>query len=433
MPLKRDVRNKLYARASALMPLGVSSNARYWGPDHTLYLDRAKGAYVWDVDGNCYIDFRLGFGPIILGYAYDAVDAKVYESIQQGLTAGLTSRLEIEVAEKIVTMCPGVEMVRLVNTGTEATMHAIRLARAFTGREKIIKFEGGYHGSHDYVLFSTYAPPEAYGSWRNPISVPSSSGIPKSLNDLIITLPFNQPEVLEQKLRSIGHEVAAIITEPMLGNFGSVDPEPGFLDFIRSQCDKHEILFVLDEVKTGFRIAQGGAQEFYGIKPDLATYAKALGNGYPVAAYGGKRSIMELIGHGVSQGGTFCGNGVGSAAANATLEILQTRPILETIAKRGSYLQTGLREIFQRAGINVGLSRHPSIFSISFSGEPITGAREWAKTDRALYQKFSRALREQGVLIDDDPREPWCLCYSHSDADIHQTLSAVEIAINTIR
>lgn len=146
------------------MPLGVSSNARYWGPDHTLYLDRAKGAYVWDVDGNCYIDFRLGFGPIILGYAYDAVDAKVYESIQQGLTAGLTSRLEIEVAEKIVTMCPGVEMVRLVNTGTEATMHAIRLARAFTGREKIIKFEGGYHGSHDYVLFSTYAPPEAYGA-----------------------------------------------------------------------------------------------------------------------------------------------------------------------------------------------------------------------------------------------------------------------------
>ena len=433
MQLKRNVSQQLYTRASAVMPLGVNSNTRYWGLDQTLYMEKAKGAYLWDVDGNRYIDYRLGFGPIILGYAYDAVDAKVYAAIQQGLTGGLTHRLEIEVAEQIIALCPGIEMVRLVNTGTEATMHAIRLARAYTGREKIIKFEGGYHGSHDYVLFSTYAPPEAYGNWRNPISVPASSGIPKSLNDLIVTLPFNQPEALEQKLRSVGHEVAAVITEPMLGNFGTVDPLPGFLDFIRSQCDTYGILLILDEVKTGFRIARGGAQEVYGVRPDLATYAKALGNGYPVAAYGGKRNVMELIGRGVTQGGTYCGNAVGSAAANATLGIIQNQPVLETSAQRGRYLQTGLREIFQRAGIAVRLSQHPSIFSISFSGEPITGARDWAKTNHALYRKLARALLEQGVLIDDDPREPWCLCYSHSEADIAQTLLIVETAVNSLQ
>lgn len=429
MPIHRDLSNAFHTRATAVMPLGVNSNTRYWGPGRTLYLDKAKGAYVWDVDGNQYIDYRLGYGPIILGYAYEAVDAKVHEAIQRGLTAGLTHRLEIEVAEKIIAMCPGIEMVRLVNTGTEATMHAIRLARAYTGREKIIKFEGGYHGSHDYVLFSTYAPPETYGNWRDPISVPASSGIPKSLNDLIITLPFNQPEALEHKLRSVGHEVAAIITEPMLGNFGAVDPLPGFLEFIRSQCDAYGILWILDEVKTGFRIAPGGAQEVYGIRPDLATYAKALGNGYPVAAYGGKQIIMNLIGRGVTQGGTYCGNGVGSAAANATLEIIQNQPILETIAQRGRDLQTGLREIFQRAGLQVSLSQQPSIFSISVGAETITGARDWAKTNREIYQKLAKALLEQGVLIDEDPREPWCMCYSHSDADIRQTLSAVETAI----
>ena len=429
----RNLSNALHRRASVIMPLGVNSSTRYWGPDHTLYLEKAKGAYLWDVDGNRYIDYRLGFGPIILGYAYEAVDAKVNEAIQKGLTAGLTNRLEIEVAEKIIAMCPAVEMVRLVNTGTEATMHAIRLARAYTGREKIIKFEGGYHGSHDYVLFSTYAPPETYGHWLSPISVPASSGIPKSLNDLIVTLPFNRPDVLEQTLRNVGHEVAAIITEPMLGNFGAVDPLPGFLNFIRSQCDAHGILLILDEVKSGFRLANGGAQEVYGIKPDLATYAKALGNGYPVAAYGGRRAVMEIIGRGVTQGGTYCGNGVGAAAANTTLEILRTQPILETIAQRGHKLKTGLQEIFQRAGIAVCLSQHTSIFSISLGAETIIDARDWAKTNRVLYKKFTYALWEQGVLIDDDPREPWCLCYSHSDADIHLTLSAVEAALETLR
>ena len=243
--------------------------------------------------------------PIILGHAYDEVNEKVKEEIDNGTMSAMTYELEIELAEKMVQMCPGLEMVRFACSGTEATMHALRVARAYTGREKVIKFEGMYHGFHDYTLWSTYAPVESYGNSHNPISVPASSGIPRHLNELITTLPFNNPEVLEKTLASFGDQVAAIIAEPCMGNCGAVLPQENFLQLIRTQCDKYGIVFILDEVKTGFRIANGGAQEFYGIKPDLATYAKALSNGYPLAALGGKKEIMSVIGQGVAQGGNL--------------------------------------------------------------------------------------------------------------------------------
>lgn len=432
MPLNHTASRLLQQRASAVAPLGVNSNTRYWGEGKTLYIEKAQGAYVWDVDGNRYIDYRLAFGPVILGYAYEPVNARIIEVLQRGLTVGLTNQLEIEVAEKIVAMCPGVEMVRLVSTGTEATMHAIRLARAYTGREKIIKFEGGYHGSHDYVLFSTYAPPEAYGNAHSPIPIPASSGIPGALRDLIITLPFNQPEILEHRLRSLGHEVAAIITEPMLGNFGAIDPLPGFLEFIRAQCDRYGIVMILDEVKSGFRIARGGAQEAYNLRADLVTYAKAMGNGFPVAAYGGRREVMGIVGRGVTQGGTYAGNGVSVAAADATLGLLNSQPILETISERGRRLQAGLRELFQKAGIPVVISQHPAIFSISLGVQQVINARDWARSDRARYQQLAAALLKRGILVDEDSREPWCLCYSHSEADIAITLEAVEDALREL-
>jgi len=432
MICNRAKSNELQRRASIVMPLGVNSNVRYWGKDQNLFLKRAKGAYVWDMDDNRYIDYRLAFGPVILGYAFDEVDQKVYEAIKKGVTVGLTSEAEIEVAEKMIEMIPGVEMVRLVNSGTEATMHALRIARAYTGREKIIKFEGGYHGGHDYVLFSTYAPPEAYGSRRSPIPIPASSGIPRCLADLVITLPFNDPDLLDSTLHRIGHEVAAIITEPMLGNFGSVDPQPGFLEFIRNQCNQYGIVFLMDEVKTGFRIARGGAQEAYGIIPDMVTYAKSLGNGYPVAAFGGRADIMSIIGRGVTQGGTYAGNAVGVAAANATLEILQTQPVVETITELGRTLQEGIRSIFQDAGIPILISKHPTIFSISFGINHAKDAREWVSSDRTSYRKFFEKALELGVLIDEDPREPWCLCYSHSKDDIDHTLDLVNKIVHSL-
>ena len=266
----------LQARARQVLPLGVNSNFRYWGDGITPYVSKAKDGYLWDVDGNRFIDYRMAFGPIILGHAYSEVDAMVHREIDQGVLFAMTGELEIEVAEKIVAMCPAVEMVRMACSGTEATMHAIRVARAYTGREKIIKFEGMYHGFQDHTLWSTYAPSEAYGNINSPVPIPSTSGIPKRFQELVVTLPFNEFEIFEKTIRREGYQVAAVIVEPCMGNCAAIMPQPGFLELIRKKCDEFGIVMILDEVKTGFRIANGGAQEYYNLKPDLATYAKAL-------------------------------------------------------------------------------------------------------------------------------------------------------------
>jgi len=423
----------LQQRASKVLPLGVNSNFRYWGEGVTPYFSSAKGGYLWDADGNQYIDYRLAFGPIILGHACEAVNAKVREEIEYGTMAAMTGELEVEVAEMITRMCPGVEMVRFACSGTEATMHALRVARAYTGREKVIKFEGMYHGFQDYTLWSTYAPVEAYGNPRSPVPVPSSSGIPRPLNELIITLPFNQPDILEQTLRSRGEQVAAIIAEPCLGNCGAILPGEGFLQFIRQQCDKYGIVFILDEVKTGFRIANGGAQEYYGIRPDLATYAKALANGYPLAAFGGKREIMSIIGHGVAQGGTFNNNKPGVAATWATLTALEKEPVLATIQKRGQRLMDGILQIFSETGIPHCMNGYPAMFSYALGVEKVTDQRSWSASDKEYYLRLVDALIERGVMPDRDAREPWFLCYEHSDADIDRTLEVFREAVKAVK
>jgi len=404
--------NALQQRAMKVAPLGVNSNFRFWGEGATLYMDRAKGAYLWDVDGKRYIDYRLAFGPIILGHSYDEVDAKVIEEIQRGTLAAMTYELEVALMEKIVEMCPAVEMARLACSGTEATMHAIRVARAYTGRDLILKFEGNYHGFHDHTLWSTYAPTEAYGSRRNPIPVAASSGIPKSMGEKIITLPFNDFEGFERVMKSYGEQIAAVITEPCQGNCGALDPQPGFLDLIRKLTSAYNAVFILDEVKTGFRFANGGAQEYYNIMPDMATYAKALGNGYPVAAFGGKKEIMSIT-----------NNKPGVAAGYATLSILQQQPIIETINQRGQRLMDGLQEIFEDNSIPAAFSGHPAMFSFAIGIEKPTCQREWSESEREYYLRLVEAAIERGVLPDHDAREPWFLCYSHSDADIDETLN----------
>lgn len=424
--------NDLQKRAQQVMPLGVNSNFRFWGEGITPYMQKAKGAYLWDADGNRYIDYRLGFGPIILGHADETVNAKVREEIEYGTLAAMTGELEIDVAEKIVKMCPAVEMLRFACSGTEATMHALRVARAYTGREKILKFEGMYHGFQDYTLWSTYAPVEAYGNARSPIPVPSSSGIPKSLNELIITLPFNDTEILEATLRNVGEQVAAIIVEPCMGNCGAILPEKGFLEFIRKQCDKYGIVFILDEVKTGFRIANGGAQEYYRIKPDLATCAKALANGYPLAAFGGKKEIMSIIGHGVAHGGTFNNNKPGVAAAWATLTVLEKEPVMKTIEKRGKRLMDGISKILTEASLPHCMNGYPAMFSYAIGVEKVSDQRSWDKSDKEYYLALIDALVERGVMPDHDPREPWFLCYSHSDTDIDETLTAFREVVKSV-
>lgn len=434
MAIQREKSNSLQRRAMAVTPLGVNSNFRYWGDGITPYVLKAKGGHLWDVDGNQYIDYRLAYGPIILGHAYDEVDAKVHQEIDRGVLFAMTSELEIAVIEKIVEMCPGVEMARLACSGTEATMHAIRVARAYTGREKIIKFEGMYHGFQDYTLFSTYAPVEAYGNYRSPIPIPASSGIPRALHDLVITLPFNEPEILDMILRRVGNDVAAIIIEPCMGNCGAILPKKGFLEFIRAKTSEYGIVFILDEVKTGFRIARGGAQEYYNVIPDMATYAKSIGNGYPIAAFGGKREIMQTIGRGVAQGGTFNNNKPGVAAAFVTLDLMQKLPVHETISKRGQRLMDGIEKIFQVAGIPACINGYPAMFSFAVGLEKVTNQRDWDESDRTYYLRLVEALVERGVMPDHDPREPWFLCYSHSDADIDETLNAMDDAVrHTLR
>lgn len=420
-------------RASKVLPLGVNSNFRYWGEGMTPYVKKAKGSHLWDVGGNEYIDYRMAFGPIILGHAYDEVDEKVIAEVKDGVLFAMTGELELDVAEMMVEMCPGVEMVRMACSGTEATMHAIRVARAYTGRELILKFEGNYHGFHDHTLWSTYAPAESYGNRRSPIPVPASSGIPKTLGEKIITLPFNDFEGFERMMKSYGEQIAAVITEPCQGNCAAILPQPGFLELIRQKTTEYGAVFILDEVKTGFRIAKGGAQEYYNLKPDLATYAKALGNGYPVAAFGGKKEIMSIIGHGVSQGGTYTNNKPGIAGAWATLKIMQREPVFETLAKRGTRLMNGLKDIFAENGIQAVVSGYPAMFSFAIGIESMTCQREWAESDRALYLRWAEAAMERGVMPDYDPREPWFLCYSHTEADIDKTLEVYAEVVKSVK
>ncbi|HUG34546.1 MAG TPA: guanitoxin biosynthesis PLP-dependent transaminase GntE [Anaerolineales bacterium] len=423
----------LQKRAMEVIPLGVNSNFRFWGEGVTPYVEKAKGAYLWDVDGRKYIDYRMAFGPIILGHSYDEVDQKVIEEIRKGILFAMTGELEVAVAEMIAGMVPAVEMVRLACSGTEATMHAIRVARAYTGRDLILKFEGNYHGFHDHTLWSTYSPVEAYGNRRSPIPVPASSGIPKSMREFIITLPFNDFEGFERMMRSYGEQIAAVISEPCQGNCAAINPQEGFLQLIRQKTEEYGCVFILDEVKTGFRIANGGAQEYYNLKPDISTYAKALGNGYPIAAFGGKKEIMSIIGQGVAQGGTYTNNKPGVAGAYATLSLLKSKPILKTIEKRGQRLMDGLKDIFEENNIPVVITGYPAMFSFSLGVDSVTNQREWAKSDHAMYSRLVEKAVERGVMPDLDAREPWFLCYEHSDADIDETLNVYAEIVKEVK
>jgi glutamate-1-semialdehyde 2,1-aminomutase len=416
-----------FERARQVMPWGVTSNFRYWGDD-TPVIQRGKGAYVWDVDGNRYIDYRLAFGPIILGHADPRVNQRVAEAIEGGVLFAHTHLLEIEVAERMVRLCPGVDKVRFANSGTEATMHALRIARAHTNREKFIKFEGQYHGFHDYVLFSTaYTASGSLGSRRSPIPVPNSSGIPSALRDLAIILPYNEFEMLEQTVRARWGEISAIIVEPVAGNMTSLLPASGWLEHIRSLCDQYGIVMIMDEVKTGFRIARGGATEYFGVKGDLMTYAKSLANGYPLAAIGGSDQVMSVIEPGkLGHGGTYCGNTVGTAAAAATLEIIENTDALGTIARRGERLMQGIDEALTEMGLEHCVVGVPAMFGFVLGRSlPPREFRDVLDSDMELYERIQAGMRERGIEYEHDPREPWFVCESHSEADVDETLNAL--------
>ncbi|HSF83753.1 MAG TPA: guanitoxin biosynthesis PLP-dependent transaminase GntE [Anaerolineales bacterium] len=434
MSLQGEKTKSMYNKAEGFIPYGVNSNFRYWGKEDTLIIARGDGPYIWDVDEKRYIDYRLAFGPVILGHSYPDVVRRVQDAIQDGTLFAWTTPAEVELAERITRLCR-VDKVRLTNTGTEACMHALRIARAYTGREKFIKFEGHYHGMNDYLLFSTASSQKnALGSRRSPIPSSVSSGIPKGISEYVIVLPFNDFERLEATVRARWGEIAAIFVEPLMGNTAGIMPKPGYLEKIRELCSEYGIVMIMDEVKTGFRIAIGGAQEYFNIQADLVTYAKALGNGFPIAAIAGKEEVMMTVHPGqVAHGGTYTGNVVGTAAALATLDILEDQPIYSTMFKRGQRLMDGISEILTEAGIPHHMTGLPTIFGFILGTEQEPADfRDYCDSDDALYEKIVFELIRRGVMPDGDGREPWFLCYAHDDQIIDETLSIFNDAVKSV-
>ena len=392
---------------------------------------KGKGAHVWDADDNAFIDYRLGWGPIILGHADDRVNHAVAEHLENGTTFAATSELEVIVAEKLVKMIPGMEKLRFTNTGTEATMHALRTARGYTNKEKFIKFEGQYHGAHDYVLFSTASSPiSAMGARTSPIPVQVGSGIPDKIRDYVFCLPFNDFDAIEQCVKDHHGEVAAVLVEPCLGNIAGIEPKDGFLDHLRSLCSDHNIVLIFDEVKTGFRLSNGGARDTYGVIPDISTYAKSLGNGLPVAAFGGKAQIMDVIGGGsVTHAGTFGANGVSMAAANAVIDILNETPVLKELANRGLKLKNGLDQILTDADLPHQMCGHPNIQGFLITEKEVHEVRDLAHSDDVLYEEIMNNMYDRGIWVESDPREPWFLCEAHTDDIIDKTLNIFQESV----
>lgn len=435
MTMQGPKTQEIYRRARKVIPHGVNSNFRYWGEDDTLVIKKGNGAYVWDMDDNRYIDYRLAFGPIILGHAHPVVNQRVKKAIDQGTLFAWTTPLEVKVAERIVRLT-GVDKVRLTNTGSEAVFHALRIARAYTNREKFIKFEGHYHGQIDYFMFSTASSnAQMMGSPSAPIAAANTSGIPRGIADYVISLPFNDIEMLERTVRAQWGEIAAIVFEPMMGNAAGIQPDPEMLPAIRRLCDEYRIVMLMDEVKTGFRIANGGAQEFYNVKADLVTYAKSLGNGFPIAAIAGKEDVMMTVNPaGMSHGGTYSGNVTGTAAADATLELIETTPVIETINKRGTVLMQGLDEILTRQDIPHVVTGVPSMFSLLLGSdkEPHT-FRDYLNSDMDLYEEIGMELIRRGVMPDVDGREPWFLCAALSEEDVTETLNIFDDSVKAVK
>ena len=338
---KLDKSTAHFQRAVKSLPLGVSSNFRYWGEGKTVYVKRGRGARLWDFDDNCYIDYRLGYGPAILGHCHPEVDAAAREGQEVGTVFALGTEKEVVVADMIRGMVPAAELVRFSNSGTEAVMAALRLARGATGRDNYVTFEGSYHGLFDATMWTA-----DMANMTDPVKGPElvsyGKGIPQLVRQLFWQVPYNDANRLEEVLKKHGSTIAAVLIEPILGNCCGIPSKPEFIRAVRELCTKYDVLMVVDEVKTGFRVAKGGAQELYGVKADICTMAKAVANGYPIACIGGREDLMRHYGRGVAHGGTYTAQAMSLAAAEKTLSILRDTPALEDVAAYGKAMQQGI-------------------------------------------------------------------------------------------
>ncbi|WP_250461416.1 glutamate-1-semialdehyde 2,1-aminomutase [Microbulbifer litoralis] len=413
---------QLFAEAQRVIPGGVNSPVRAFRAvgGTPLFIERAEGAYLYDVDGKRYIDYVQSWGPMILGHAQpDVIDA-VTEQVQSGLSFGAPTELETELAEELCRLWPNMDLVRFVSSGTEATMSAIRLARGYTGRDKIVKFEGCYHGHSDSLLVKA-------GSGALTMGVPSSPGVPAALADHTITLSYNDADGVRRCFDEIGDQIACIIVEPVAGNMNCIPPVPGFLETLREVCDQHGAVLILDEVMSGFRVGLTGAQGHYGIEADLTTLGKVIGGGMPVGAFGGKREVMEQIAPLglVYQAGTLAGNPVASVAGLETLRLVQEPGLYEQLNARTERLVEGVLAAAAEAGIPLTANRAGSMFGFFFTGEPqVTNYQQVMACDTERFNRFFHGMLEQGVYLAPASYEAGFMSAAHSDEDIDATIAA---------
>lgn len=418
---------RVFEKAKGLMPGGVNSPVRAFAP-YPFFASRANGSKLYDIDGNVYIDYCLAYGPLILGHAHPRIVEACKEQLEKGTIYGTPTEAEVALAEMIVDAVPCVEMVRLVNTGTEATMHAIRVARGYTGKNKIVKFEGCYHGAHDYVLVK--AGSAAFGA-------PTSLGVPEETVKNTLVLPFNDLESFVETVERNRGDVAAVIIEPVLGNAGVIPPKPGYLNEVRKVTEEEEIILIFDEVITGFRLALGGAQEYYGVVPDMAALGKVMGGGLPIAAYGGKKEIMELVSPlgKVYQASTFAGNPLSVAAGLATLSLLveEGSALYERLERAGENIKRGISEIVEDAGVAAQVNAVTSMFQIFFTDRPVLTYEDARSSDKAKFARYQRELMRRGVFVPPSQFESCFVSVAHTEEDITKTLEAMDSAIKALK
>ncbi|MBS1780567.1 MAG: glutamate-1-semialdehyde 2,1-aminomutase [Bacteroidetes bacterium] len=421
---------QLFQRAQQSIPGGVNSPVRAFKSvgGTPIFMQRAKGAYLYDADGKQYIDYINSWGPMILGHAYEPVVQAIQQRVADSTSFGAPTELEIEMAELIRSMVPNVDLVRMVNSGTEACMSAIRLARGYTGRNKIVKFEGCYHGHADAFLVKA-------GSGVATFNIQTVPGVPSGIYNDTLTAPYNDLAAVQKLADDNKGEIAAIIIEPVAGNMGCIPPAPGFLEGLRALCDKEGIVFIFDEVMTGFRLAAGGAQERLGINADLVTYGKVIGGGMPVGAFGGKRAIMEHIAPlgNVYQAGTLSGNPIAMIAGHTMLKALKEQPAVYTqLEDKTALLHIGLDAALAAKGIPYVINRLGSMISIHFSDKPVNDFAAAASANNALFNKYFHFMLDNGVYLPPSAFETWFISTALSYADIEQTVALTAKFLETI-
>jgi glutamate-1-semialdehyde 2,1-aminomutase len=415
---------ELFQRAQKTIPGGVNSPVRAFRSvgGTPLFINKARGSYLYDADGNKYIDYIASWGPMILGHAHEEVVNAIRERAALSTSYGAPTELEIEMAELITGMVPNVDLIRMVNSGTEACMSAVRLARGFTGKNKIIKFEGHYHGHADSFLVKA-------GSGLATLEIQTVPGIPSGVSQDTLTAPFNHLPAVEDLVKKYSGEIAAIIVEPVAGNMGCVPPEKGFLESLRTICDRENIILIFDEVMTGFRLAPGGAQEKLGIRADLVTYGKVIGGGMPVGAFGGRKEIMEHIAPlgKVYQAGTLSGNPIAMIAGITTLKILKANPtIYQELDEKTRYLHTGLEGVLKKKNNPFVINRFGSMISVHFTDRPVKDFETSSQSDMQMFNQFFHGMLDQGIYLPPSAYESWFLNNALSTRDLDETIEAVD-------